>query len=62
MMIFMVPGVTQMILSFPGITALFLDVSTYYTSGTVSCILSEDVVSHACVYKFPLSFVAAEIM
>lgn len=28
MMIFMVPGVTQMILSFPGITALFLDVST----------------------------------
>lgn len=40
MMIFMVPGVTQMILSFPGITALFLDVSTWYASGIVNWAVS----------------------
>lgn len=60
MMIFMVPGVTQMILSFPGITVLFLDVSTWYASGIVNCAVPVKPRCHTPMHTFLLSLVAAE--
>lgn len=60
MMIFMVPGVTQMILLFPGITALFLDVSTWYASGVVNCAVPVKPWCHMHIHTFLLSLVAAE--
>lgn len=59
MMIFMVPGVTQMILLFPGITAPFLDVSTWRAAGTVSCAVPLKQ-CHMPMHTFLLSLVAAE--
>lgn len=61
MMIFMVPGVTQMILLCPGITALFLDVSTWHAAGTVSCAVPVKPRCHRPVHTFLLSLVAAEM-
>jgi len=55
MMIFMVPGVTQKILLFPGITALFLDVSTCYASGIVNCAVPVKLWCHIHMHTFLLS-------
>lgn len=60
MMIFMVLGVTQMILSFPGITALFPDVSTWYASGIVNCAVPLKPRYHTYMHTFLLALVAAE--